>query len=223
MSRTICYACFRPHSYCFCQKINPFQTEVEFIILMHPMEAYKEKLGTGRIAHSFLKNSQIKIGINFENDPQMQNWLSDETVENRVLYPGVGALAVEDQSASRGSIKKPLRLFVIDGTWPCARKMMNQNPALKNLPRFTFSGSYRSRFLIKQQPGSVCLSTIESLHKFIELWEGESHDAMLEVLDELVQIHLDIAADPNREGYRKKPYKGVLARKSQRRKRKIFA
>ena len=56
-----CYHCFRPKETCYCKDILPFDTEIHFVFLMHPKEAYKQKTGTGRLASLSLKNSEILI------------------------------------------------------------------------------------------------------------------------------------------------------------------
>ena len=53
-----------------CEHIKPFLTKTKFCLLMHPKEAKKEKTGTGRATHRFLKNSdQIVDNFVYENIP----------------------------------------------------------------------------------------------------------------------------------------------------------
>ena len=48
--REICYKCLRSKENCFCRFLNPFDSGIKFVILMHPKEAKRQRTGTGRIA-----------------------------------------------------------------------------------------------------------------------------------------------------------------------------
>ena len=69
--RENCYRCFRAKSVCFCNEINPISTRSNFFILMHPKEARKERVGTGRLAHLALKSSEIMIDQTFNKASKM--------------------------------------------------------------------------------------------------------------------------------------------------------
>lgn len=55
-----------------------------------------------------------------------------------------------------------MAIFIIDGTWSCAKTMLRDSPNLKKLDYISFTTDKISRFEIKKQPESYCLSTIES-------------------------------------------------------------
>ena len=61
--------------------MTPFETKTQFVILMHPREARKEKTGTGRLAHAILKNSEI---INYYLEKSDYNIAHEYT--ERALY-----------------------------------------------------------------------------------------------------------------------------------------
>src|SRR5688572_6001260 len=60
-----CYTCFWLKQSCRCPLITPFATDMRFVILMHTKEAKQAKLGTGRITHATLINSEIIVGVDF--------------------------------------------------------------------------------------------------------------------------------------------------------------
>ena len=149
--RTMCWTCLRPQKSCFCGEISPFQTWVRFVFLMHPKEAKKNKTGTGRISHLCLKNSEIIVGVRFNESKRFKEILNDPKYEPFVLYPGENSFCVESGEA----FTKPLMerekcpvVFILDGTWPCAKKMMIVNPELHALPRLSFSSTQKSNFKI---------------------------------------------------------------------------
>lgn len=209
--RKKCMGCSRPSTLCVCHHLRPFTLNTKFVILIHPMEAKKEKLGTGRMTHKVLENSELIMGIDFTEDKRVNALLEDDDYYPMVLYPGEDALNISsptEDDIKLLSKKKPL-IFVIDGTWPCAKKMMKLSKNINTLPRISFSSDKESAFLIKHQPHKQALSTVESVHvlieelgKFgVEELDG-SQDSMITAFKAMVQKQIDIASDPNIPSYR---------------------
>ena len=70
--RDVCLECFRPTKSCLCDDIQSFDTVTQIVILMHPKEAKKVKMGTGRLTHLYLNNSEIRIGSDFTDDERLE-------------------------------------------------------------------------------------------------------------------------------------------------------
>ncbi|MFG1494645.1 tRNA-uridine aminocarboxypropyltransferase [Halobacteriovorax sp. ZH4_bin.1] len=209
--RIKCMGCSRPKTLCVCDLIKTSQIRSKIVILIHPMEAKKEKLGTGRITHTGLANSELIMGIDFTNDKKVNDLLNDSRYYPMVLYPGEDALNISAPSSEEVELLKnkiPL-IFVIDGTWPCAKKMMKLSKNINQLPRISFSSDKESAFLIKHQPHKQALSTVESVHVLIkelgkygvEDLDG-NEDSMIDAFKAMVQKQIDIASDPNVPTYR---------------------
>ena len=204
--RAKCMTCWRPQTFCVCEHLRPIELKTKIIILIHPMEAKKERLGTGRITKASLKNSEIIMGVDFTDDKKVNELINDPYYTPMVLYPGEDALNITNAKIDEVQQfrKKPPLIFVIDGTWPCAKKMMTLSKNINSLPRISFETNRMSEFLIKHQPHKLALSTIESVHvlikdlgdKEIEKLDG-NEDAMITTFKALVQKQLDCAADPN--------------------------
>jgi len=208
----LCLTCRRRILTCVCQKIKPFSTESRFIILMHPMEFKKEKVGTGRFSHLILKNSEVIVGISFDEDQRLNELLEDKEYETFLLYPGHETIDLGG-NLLKEKLQKRAQFIVLDGTWPCAKKMMKLSPLLHHLPRVSFQSQRVSEFKIKHQPMPGCLSTVESIHQVIlELnrmgLENTHffHDNLMDVFRYTVHQQLELAQDPSRPGYRKKPF-----------------
>lgn len=216
----LCLKCRRRLLTCVCEKIHPFDTNSRFIILMHPMEFKKEKVGTGRFTHLILKNSEIVVDICFDVNKRFRELLNDKDYESFLLYPGDKTIDLSDNSLKNHVTKKP-QFFVIDGTWPCAKKMMKLTTSLHHLPRVSFHTERVSEFKIKHQPMKGCLSTVESIHQVIgELnrmkieMTNDCHENLMDVFRYTVNQQLELANDPNRQGYRKKPFSTPEKRKN---------
>ena len=116
---------------------------------------------------------------------------------------------------------KKLRIFVIDGTWATARKMIRQSENLKTLPRICFSPTKPSNFRVRKQPDDNCYSTIEAIHHTIELIgdtqgfavQDRTHDRLLNVFDYMVERQLHFIRESNlnlrRASYRRESQKKV--------------
>lgn len=179
---------------------------------MHPMEFKKEKVGTGRFSHLILKNSEILVDVGFDENHRLKELLSDMAYETFVLYPGVAPIDLSSDEFPK-RLRKKAQFIVIDGTWPCAKKMMKLSTCLHTLPRVSFKTSRVSEFKVKHQPMPGCLSTVESIHQvLLDLnrlaveQTGHDHENLMEVFRYTVEQQISLASDPNRSGYRKKPF-----------------
>lgn len=209
-----CFKCYRLQKNCLCCLIKPFETKMKFVILMHPMEAKKEKLGTGRLSLAMLQNSQLITGVDFSLDLEVNSLIDDSKNYCMALYPGEKALNISSHDLAPllevEKMKKKLIIFVIDGTWPCAKKMMRLSKNIKSLPRISFTARHTSLFEIKEQPADFCLSTLESLHFFIKecnrrgfLDTQKKEDEMLTVFKAMIEFQMKCALDPNLSSYKR--------------------
>ncbi len=177
---------------------------------MHILEAKKERIATGRLSSLCLNNSEIIVGIDFTNNTRVNYLLSDPRYYPLVLYPGNTSYNISDKSLDKMDLKgKTPLIFVIDGTWPCAKKMMRLSLNINDLPRICFTPQKKSRFSIKQQPHQDCVSTIESIHVLLselDKWGIESlddnHNHLLDVLDQVVKFQFECANSIEMPSYR---------------------
>jgi DTW domain-containing protein YfiP len=186
---------------------------------MHPMEFKKEKVGTGRFSHLILKNSEILVDVGFDLNPRLALILNDPDYNSYVLYPGFETIDLGTDELKRVSQKKS-QFIVIDGTWPCAKKMIKLTTILHRVPRVSFKSDRVSEFKVKHQPLPGCLSTVESLHQvLLDLNRmgaedtGNNHENLMEVFRYTVNQQMELAQDPARQGYRKKPFSAPEDRK----------
>jgi tRNA-uridine aminocarboxypropyltransferase len=175
-----CLKCFRPILNCYCKDISPIESGVKFVFLMHPHEAKKQRTGTGRLASISLQDSEIIVDKSFDNNIKTQSLISNPSYYPMLLYPGDDAHKAESFKFKEEMNDRNLLIFLIDGTWREARRMIFLSPSLQGLPKLSFSREYRSRFSIKTQPQDYCLSTIESAYYlFRELQEAGVCDSCL--------------------------------------------
>ncbi len=226
-----CYTCFRLQLNCLCHLIKPFDTNFHFVILIHPMEAKKEKMGTGKISRASLTNSSMIMGVDFTEDLEVNALISDPENHCMVMYPGSTAINVSEGDVTSletlMSAGKKLVVFLIDGTWPCAKKMMRVSKNLQSLPRISFTAHHKSIFEIKEQPADFCLSTLESIQFFIKECNrrgleqtSNQEDQMLEVFKAMIAFQIKCAEDPTLNNYRKRPGGGFTKKEDRLRAKK---
>ncbi len=195
-------------------------TKTHFAFLMHPKEYKQEKAATGRLTHLALRNSSLHMGIHFDDHEEVQELIADPRRYPVLLYPGPGAFDLSRGASPPEPVgERELTVFILDATWALGRKMLRLSPSLQRLPRVMFSGAAPSRYIIKQQPQEGCLSTLEACHELLVALEKlgwdhyEDNEQLLRVFNEMQQFHLRCAADPNRAGYRRRPYQPPALRK----------
>jgi DTW domain-containing protein YfiP len=189
------------------------QTRTKFLILMHPKEFKQEKAGTGRLTHLCLTNSEIHMGIGFDDHLEVQRWINDPGYFPVLVYPGIGARNLSSGGLSGSELgERRLLVVLLDATWIAARKMLRLSPTLQRLPRVMFNAGAPSRFVIKQQPQVGCLSTLETTHELLVALERsgldtyENPDQLLGLFQRMQEFQIQCAADPARVGYRHQPY-----------------
>lgn len=165
--REKCYECYRPKKSCMCEYIQEVETNTQFIIIMHPKEFKKTKNNTGRFTHQSLPNSKIYIGIDFNNDNEINSIINNENNSCYVLYPHENSIKLNHQTIQKEN--KTNVIFIIDSTWPCSNKILAVSKNLNDLPKVSFIHDKSSAYKIKTQPNEYCLSTIESTLCILEL------------------------------------------------------
>ena len=178
MPRETCHRCRRPQACCLCPAESPLATQTRFVLLMHPMEYKREKCTTGRLACLNLANSEIITGIGFDTDARVRALIDDRLNYPVLLYPGEQAMNVTAGGFPAAALgERRLVVFLLDATWSCAGKMLKASPGLLRLPRLMFVPRERSRFRIKRQPHSWCLSTLEAIHELLLALDAAGLDA----------------------------------------------
>ncbi|MSU66427.1 MAG: DTW domain-containing protein [Opitutus sp.] len=210
MSRAMCYRCFWPQPLCWCGSITPIRTRTKFVFLMHPYEFKRVKANTGRLTHLCLADSELHVGIGFDEHEAVQALINDPRNFPVLLYP-----TREARDLSKGELPaadlagRRLVVFLLDATWRLVRPMWRTSLTLQRLPRIMFSNAAPSRYVIKQQPEAGCLSTLEATHELLVALDrsGLDHYAqpeqLLGLFQRMQEVQLRCAAENARQGVRR--------------------
>ncbi len=165
--RPSCPRCRRPLTVCWCQDLPILQTRTHVLFLQHPRES-RVAIGTARMAHLCLPNSELHIGLDFGRNAVVARALSDPERPAALLFP-----APDAPDILLNPPDGPLTLVVVDGTWSQARKLVRYNPFLAALPRYAFQPPATSIYQIRREPHEDCVSTIEALVFVLGALEGD--------------------------------------------------
>ena len=190
--RELCLRCRRPAAACFCGQLVREPTTTRVVLLQHPREA-RVAVGTARMAHLSLPNSELHEGVCFDHHPR---------VEALVREPGTFLLFPGDDSRDPATVAPGdvRQLVVIDGTWPQARKVLKLNPLLQQLPRLGLVPRRPGNYRIRREPTADSLATIEAVVEVLGVLEQDQDrfDRLLRAFTWMVDRQLEAAAQ--REG-----------------------
>ena len=191
---------------------------------MHPKEAKKERVGTGRYTQLSLSNSQIIVGDKFDESSLVYDLIKNPLHNCFLLYPGSLSIRINETLPENfiNSGKKNI-IFIIDATWPCAKTLMRESTILHVLPRISFhlTAEIESKFEIKQQPSKECLSTCESTYWLLEFLnlqgveecKNREHENLLTLLEKTCEFQKQCAANPELQRYRPGQFKQKTEKK----------
>lgn len=183
-TRALCLRCLRPQRVCYCAHLPSLPTKTKLVFLQHARER-RMPIGTARMAHLSLPNSELHVGIEFEGDPRIESVAQEPGTF--ILFPGEGARDVRELSP--GELKT---LIVVDGTWPLAKKLIRVNPTLQRVQKVAFTPERPGNYRIRREPAEHCLSTIEAVAEVLGHLEGDRvrFREMLKAFDAMVDTQI---------------------------------
>src|SRR5688572_27092707 len=160
-------------------------------MLQHPRES-GVPIGTARLVELAFTNSERHVGVDFGDSARVSALLDAPGTTPILLYPGRDARDLEREAPAG-----PVTLFVVDGTWWQASKILKRNPWLLRLPRYALNPRALSRYRIRREPAPHCVSTIEAVVDAIVALEGPESGARaaLAPFEAMVEHQLRFAAE----------------------------
>ena len=158
------------------------------LLLQHPRER-DVPIGTARLAHLCLPGSELRVGVDFDDDARLHAVLADSR-DAYLLFPGPRAIDVAAVKPAG-----PITLVVVDGTWWQARKLLRRNAMLAALPQIRFTPSAPSNYRIRKEPAEHCVATVEALAQVLGALEGdpERFAALRRPFDAMIDTQLHYA------------------------------
>lgn len=186
-SREVCWRCHRPKVVCWCADVVTVESPTRVVFIQHPREA-RVPVSTCRMAHRSLPGSELFITLNPEGSERLQALAST---------PGAAVLFPSDEAVDARELKEPpTTLFVVDGTWDNAKKLLFRSPLFAAMPKVRLQPSKPGNYRIRKEPKAHCLSTIEAVVEVLETCERAPgrYAPMLKAFDAMVDRQLEYIA-----------------------------
>ncbi|MGE4107667.1 MAG: tRNA-uridine aminocarboxypropyltransferase [Bacteriovoracia bacterium] len=197
--RIPCLRCRKSPRTCYCHLLRPFRSSTQFVILQHPKERRKA-IGTARMVHLSMEGSELRVGKEFDDDPVVSQYLKDESRHCVVLFPSERSANLST-AREAGELDrwippgKNLVVFVLDGTWTQAKRILERSLKLARLPQVCFTVREKSQYRIRQQPEDYCLSTLEAVTEVLNILEtGAPVENLTQVFHSMVETQLGFSA-----------------------------
>jgi len=194
------------------------ETRTKIVLLMHPKEYKRVKTATGRFTHLCLKNSEIHMGVGFDEHRAVRALIEDPRYFPVLLYPCKNAVNISQDGLAKTFMgDRRLLVFLIDATWILAKKIFNRSTIIQKLPRIMFVPEEKSRFVIKKQPHDWCLSTIEATHELMKALEKagidryEKPEQMLSLFAKMQDYQIACKKDPTLRKSRHRVHRTAIA------------
>lgn len=203
-ARDLCYQCFLNKTNCICSELTIIETPIKIVLLQHIRERHKA-IGTEKIVRLSIPGTQTYTGIKFQNQKKLTELLKDQTQQGYLLYPCPSAIPADQIQID---VNRQNYLVAIDGTWPHANRIYQENPLLKNLIPITLHTDYISNYRIRTQPNSLCLSTVEAVVLSLEGLERSpgKYKSLLKTFERMIDKQCKYIPEEtlkNRRKYRK--------------------
>jgi len=191
--RATCAACLRAERACICGFVKPLPSQVELLVLQHPLEVRNAK-NSARLLHLCLPSSRLLVGETFDV-AELEQALHADGRTPVLLYPqtaGEAALGLPAPPCIEAALlarPERLRLVLLDATWRKSRKMLYLIPALQRLPRLALQDMAPSAYRIRKAHAPDQLSSLEAaVHALSQLENRPAHYApLLEAFEAFVE------------------------------------
>jgi len=163
-----CARCFMRHSECLCHDIKVFPNQTKVTVVMHHREAYKTT-NTVRLARLCLADCDVRL----RGHPQLPLQL-EQVIPNpeQCLY-----LTLSDRSEvlspNLTNLSQFRHLVLPDENWRQAGRMGKREPILARMRWVKLEPGPLSEYLLRKEPSSEGLATIEAMAKALRIIEGD--------------------------------------------------
>jgi DTW domain-containing protein YfiP len=184
---------------------RPFSVSADLMLIAHPEEV-ASTVGTAWILRRSISNLQWirSTGDDLDQNPAFLERVRTPHYSPLLLFPGQRALNLNRATQQEWqqivpSGTRPL-FIVIDGSWGQARAILRKSSILKTFPRVSFEASRLSEYQFKKQPHPACLSSVEGVHRLMEVlasrgWahlpKAREHDQMIEIFRTMIRFQLE--------------------------------
>ena len=193
MPRQVCLECQRPVSACICDLFIQTDNCVHVVVVQHPSESKRHKGSVPLLANS-LTNCHVITTDTLADSELFQQLVATFKGHIGLLYPSEVAIPLESKvSEPNGSTLKCL--ILLDGTWKKAYRLYMENSQLHQLPHYTFSSTFDSKYIARHTGKKGALSTLEACCHALALLE-DKQDKYAGLMESFVKFNQRLLSFP---------------------------
>ncbi|WP_115717931.1 tRNA-uridine aminocarboxypropyltransferase [Gallaecimonas mangrovi] len=153
-----CEHCALVPDFCLCGEKKALSSRLEFGLLMHRNEPFKPS-NTGKLICDLMPKSAAFAWHRTTPDPALLAWLAPDT---RIVFPS-HYVAKERQAPLPAS--GPVKLLILDATWPQAAKMLRSSRYLDKLSVTSIDDAVLSNYPLRDQhqDGHLCTAEVAAM------------------------------------------------------------
>lgn len=138
------------------------------------------------MAHLSLVGSQLHVGTQFDDVASVRQVFDDPSARPLLLFPDDGAMYPDEL------VERPTHLFIVDGTWSTATKIVRRSRWLNALPKLRLRPPEPGRYRIRREMSDVGMATVEATARALEALSGRpgAFDALLAPFELMVESQL---------------------------------
>lgn len=180
MKRAVCQTCMRARRVCICSFAYP-QTNKTHIVIIQDDKESKHPKSTAPLAKLSFKN----VTIIKKSELYKLDDLKCSISESLLLFPTKSSkLLLENDQTS--CVK---HLFILDGTWRSAKRLLYSHPFLENLQSYHLPKDLRSINTMRKNKIPGHLSTFECIYHGLEIVEKKSFSKALLGLEKFNELY----------------------------------
>lgn len=179
-----CDACRLPLSLCVCAELPRIEVRTRVVVVMHRREAITST-NTGRLAAAVLGGARMRVRGALDGPPEEPL----PAGRKLALFPREGARVLGPDDAPRAG--DDLVLFVPDGTWGQARRLVTRDADVRLAECVTLPEVAPTRYALRRNRREGTVSTLEAIAAALGVLEGPAvQGALLDVFDRFVERSL---------------------------------
>jgi DTW domain-containing protein YfiP len=179
-----CPGCRLHTDLCACALLVPMPTRTRVVLVTHVREMGKPT-NTGRLALACIEGARLlERGC---REGALTSIPCEPASQPLLLYPGPGAIPLDEWKAARPPDADRVTLVVPDGTWRQTKRVRYRIPGLAEVPLVCLPAGLTSRFRLRRAGRSQHLSTLEAIAHALRILDGpEIGDRLMHIFQVIV-------------------------------------
>lgn len=181
--RAQCNSCAFPVSMCVCAAVNTLTFSGRCVIIQEAHERQHAK-NTVRLLQLVLPQLEVILSSDLAALDDLRVQVSAEVEAWGLLYPSANSEVLDDPATALPEL--PKQWILLDGTWRKTKRLWFEHAWLSTVRTFCFIDPPASQYFIRKVPSLQTLSTLESVAYLLQLTQGRSMDALVNLQSHFV-------------------------------------